>query len=154
MKPELEIYRHVDAGRVPDELLAALEAATIKALPNILDLPKGPEHVLSGLQTVEISIVDDTAIGEIHGEFLNDPAPTDVITFPHGDGLGEIIVSVDTAVRQAEIYHEPWRRELFRYMVHGLLHLHGYLDGTKEQRDLMFSYQEPLVGLHWVGDED
>jgi probable rRNA maturation factor len=39
-------------------------------------------------------------------------------------------------------------RELFRYMIHGLLHLHGYLDGLPEQRELMFSYQEPLVAKY------
>jgi probable rRNA maturation factor len=92
--------------------------------------------------------VDDPTIADVHGRFLDDPTATDVITFPHGDGLGEIIVSYDTALRQADQFGEPWLRELFRYMIHGLLHLHGYLDGLPEQRELMFSYQEPLVAKY------
>ncbi len=55
------------------------------------------------------------------------------------------MVSIDTAVRQASEFGEPWERELFRYIVHGLLHLHGYLDDSKDRRDEMFSFQEPLV---------
>lgn len=42
--------------------------------------------------------------------------------------------------------NEPVCRELFRYMVHGLLHLHGYIDTEPEERERMFSHQEPLVG--------
>ena len=81
----------------------------------------------------------------MHARFLNDPTATDVITFPHGDGIGEIIVSFDTAIRQASEFGEPVFRELFRYMVHGLLHLHGYIDTEPEERERMFSCQEPLV---------
>jgi probable rRNA maturation factor len=148
MTPVLELYCHIEEPAldetVQDALLLALEAA----LPEILALPKGPDHVLSELESVEISIVDDPTIADVHGRFLDDPTATDVITFPHGDGLGEIIVSYDTALRQADQFGEPWLRELFRYMIHGLLHLHGYLDGLPEQRELMFSYQEPLVAKY------
>jgi len=93
----------------------------------------------------EISVVDDEVIRDVHARFLNDPTVTDVITFPHGNGMGEIIVSYDTAIRQASEFNEPVFRELFRYMVHGLLHLHGYIDTEPEERERMFSRQEPLV---------
>lgn len=148
MKPDLEIYAHVSAPEMDPAFHAVLLDASKSTLDEILTLPEGPEHVLSLLETVEISIVDDPAISEVHARFLDDPSPTDVITFPHGDGLGEIMVSIDTAVRQASEYGEPWERELFRYIVHGLLHLHGYLDDSKERRDEMFSFQEPLVMKH------
>ena len=90
-------------------------------------------------------VVSDDVIRDVHARFLNDPTATDVITFPHGDGIGEIIVSFDTAIRQASEFGEPVFRELFRYMVHGLLHLHGYIDTEPEERERMFSCQEPLV---------
>ena len=67
----------------------------------MLALPEGPVPVLSGLDEVEISVVSDDVIRDVHARFLNDPTATDVITFPHGDGIGEIIVSFDTAIRQA-----------------------------------------------------
>lgn len=146
MKPHLELYDHLEEGRINPCVMEALSSALNACLPSVLMLPEGPVPVLSGLEEVEISVVDDEAIREVHTRFLDDPTATDVITFPHGDGVGEIIVSYDTAVRQAEEFNEPVFRELFRYMVHGLLHLHGYIDTEPEERKLMFSRQEPLVG--------
>ena len=153
MIPVLEIYNNVEDAlyteATSEQFLTALEACLAK----ILTLPQGPAHVLSDLSLVEISVVDDEVICDVHDRFLNDPTPTDVITFPHGDGLGEILVSIDTAKRQAEELHIAPLQELFRYMVHGLLHLHGYLDADPADRALMFSYQEPLVeefGASWA----
>ncbi|WPX41714.1 rRNA maturation RNase YbeY [Akkermansia sp. N21116] len=148
MKPALELYSHVENSCLSGDLLRDLARALEYCLDDILKTPRGPDHVLGELETVEISIVDDQTIADIHARFLNDPSATDVITFPHGDGMGELIISLDTAFRQAATFGEPWERELFRYMVHGLLHLQGYLDATPEERSLMFSYQEPLVLLY------
>lgn len=145
MKPHLELYDHLEKGRLSPSVAEALNGALVACLPAVLALPEGSVPVLSGLDEVEISVVDDEAIRDVHARFLNDPTVTDVITFPHGDGVGEIIVSYDTAIRQAAEFHEPVYRELFRYMVHGLLHLHGYIDTEPEERERMFSRQEPLV---------
>lgn len=145
MKPHLELYDHLEEGRFSPSVTEALNSALEACLPAVLALPEGPVPVLSGLEDVEISVVEDEVIREVHARFLNDPTVTDVITFPHGDGMGEIIVSYDTAVRQAAEFNEPVYRELFRYMVHGLLHLHGYIDTEPEERERMFSRQEPLV---------
>ncbi len=145
MMPEIEIYLNTDTPwpteRTADHYRQLLE----KALPAIMAAPPGPEHILSHLQLIEISIVDDDAIARIHGEYLNDPTATDVITFPHGDGLGEIIVSADTAAAYASKHGLETSRELFRYIVHGLVHLHGYLDSTPQLRAELFAVQEPIV---------
>ncbi len=145
MLPQTELYNHLPEGRIPDEVWTALTDAVEACLPAVLACPEGPVPVLAGLQEVEISVVDDAVIKDVHERFLDDPTATDVITFPHGDGLGEIIISLDTAQRQATDFGEPMYRELFRYMVHGLLHLHGHIDTNPDDRTLMFSYQEPLV---------
>lgn len=145
MRPHLELYDHLEEGRLSPSVTEALNSALEACLPAVLALPEGPVPVLSGLHEVEISVVDDESIRDVHARFLNDPTVTDVITFPHGDGMGEIIVSYDTAIRQAAEFKEPVYRELFRYMVHGLLHLHGYIDTEPEERERMFSRQEPLV---------
>ena len=145
MKPNLELYNHLGEGRLSSSVTDALIGALESCLPSVLALPEGPVPVLSGLDEVEISVVSDDVIRDVHARFLNDPTATDVITFPHGDGIGEIIVSFDTAIRQASEFGEPVFRELFRYMVHGLLHLHGYIDTEPEERERMFSCQEPLV---------
>ena len=92
MKPRLELYNHLEEGRLSPSVADALARALDACLPAVLALPEGPVPVLSVLDEVEISVVDDDVIRDVHARFLNDPTVTDVITFPHGDGMGEIIV--------------------------------------------------------------
>ena len=141
MTPKLELYRHTQAAWLSPELLELYSARLTDLLPELLATPPGPAHVLSELECVELSIVDDATIARVHADFLGDPSATDAITFPYG----EILVSCDTAARYAAAHDLPAQQELFRYMVHGLVHLHGYLDATPEQRAALFAVQEPLV---------
>lgn len=141
MIPEIEIYLNADSAWVTDSLMVSFREALAALLPRLLEQPTGPDHVLSRLPMVEISIVDDETIAQVHGEFLNDPTPTDAITFPYG----EILVSCDTAAAYAQIHGLNPQEELFRYMVHGLVHLHGYLDYQPTDREALFAVQEPLV---------
>ena len=141
MMPQIEIYLHADAPWVSPTLADSFAAALCRLLPVLLEAPPGPAHVLSELECVEISVVDDDTIARVHAEFLDDPSATDVITFPYG----EILVSCDTAARYAALHGLSPQQELFRYMVHGLTHLHGYLDASPEERAALFAVQEPLV---------
>lgn len=141
MIPQIEIYLNTERDWVTEKLLQDFAAALQILLPELLATPKGPDHVLSTLPVVEIAVVDDDAIAQVHAEFLDDPTATDAITFPYG----EILVSCDTAARYAEAHGISPPEELFRYMVHGLTHLHGYLDYTPEDRAALFAIQEPLV---------
>lgn len=93
------------------------------------------------LEEVEISLVSDESIAKVHGEFLADPTPTDVITFQHG----EILISLDTAMRQAAENSEPYEREVTRYIVHGLLHLAGWDDREEAERKAMHEVQERIL---------
>ena len=141
MMPEIEIYLNADCSWVTPSLTERFRRALETLLPRLLEQPVGPDHVLSSLPLVEISIVDDETIAQVHGEFLNDPTPTDAITFPYG----EILVSCDTAATYAQAHGLSPQEELFRYMVHGLVHLHGYLDYDPADREALFAVQEPLV---------
>ena len=67
-----------------------------------------------------------------------------MITFPYGQE-GEILISVETAQRQAEEFDSPLEREITLYLVHGLLHLAGYEDATPSSRDEMNALQEELL---------
>ncbi|MCQ2371264.1 MAG: rRNA maturation RNase YbeY [Akkermansia sp.] len=142
--PQVEVYIHAEREGITDALAESLAAALNRMLPELLARPQGPDHVLSSLPVVEISIVDDETIAAVHAEFLNDPTPTDAITFPYG----EILVSCDTARRYAAEHGLDAREELFRYMVHGLVHLHGYRDYEPQEREAMFAVQEPLVAKY------
>jgi len=86
---------------------------------------------------LSVVFVTDATIGQIHGDFMDDPSATDVITFPANsemESAGEIIVSVDHARSRAEELGEPFSRELSLYLVHGWLHLAGYDDRNETDR--------------------
>jgi probable rRNA maturation factor len=89
----------------------------------------------------ELSLVflDDKSLARLHGDFLDDPTTTDVITFEgfaEAGTAGEICVSVDTARRFAADSGLEFADELMLYVVHGWLHLAGYddLEPTKKRR--------------------
>jgi len=82
-----------------------------------------------------IVLVSDRAIRRLNRDFRNQDKPTDVLSFPTGPedaphldkpGLGDMIISVETARRQAFARHHSLERELCVLVIHGLLHLLGY----------------------------
>jgi probable rRNA maturation factor len=98
---------------------------------------------------LSVALVRDPEIARIHGEFLGDPTPTDVVSFPledeRDDLLGEVVVSTDTAAREARSRGLTLDREVLLYVVHGILHLLGYDDHRKRDRDVMHARQEELL---------
>jgi probable rRNA maturation factor len=90
---------------------------------------------------LSIALVDDREIRKVHAEFLDDDSPTDVISFHFDDGgpgpFGELVISAETALREARARKIPPRVELARYAIHGVLHLLGYDDHTPEGRRQM-----------------
>lgn len=149
MQPTVEVYINTERDWVTEALAERFQQALNALIPALLAAPQGPDHVLSTLETVEIAVVDDATIAAVHAEFLNDPTATDAITFQHG----EILVSCDTAAAYAAAHNLPREEELFRYMVHGLTHLHGYLDYDPQDRAALFAVQEPLVERYFPGRE-
>ncbi len=97
MTPSIEIFLNAPNKWVNETLCTRLTEAMPALLKELLALPPGPEHVLSTLESVEIAIVDDATIARVHGQYLNDPTATDVITFPYG----EILVSCETELKYA-----------------------------------------------------
>ena len=134
----VEVYDHQENFLFD---LIALQRRTAQALPLVLP-HSGPEpsSLLEG-GTLEFTIVDDPTIARVHGEFLSDPTPTDVITFHHG----EVLISADTASRQAAAHGQPLERELLLYAIHGLLHLHGHEDHTASGATAMKALQENIL---------
>ncbi len=96
---------------------------------------------LRALDEVEISIVSDRVIADVHQRFMDIPGPTDVITFDHG----EIVMSAQTAQHYAADYDHPLDQELALYIIHGLLHLNGYEDATAREAARMRRVQERLL---------
>ena len=96
---------------------------------------------LTTLEEVNVVLVSDRRISELHCRFMQIAGPTDVITFQHG----EIFISVETAERQAACYGTSLQHELHLYLVHGLLHLHGFDDHEPAARREMQRLQERIV---------
>ena len=98
-----------------------------------------------GLNKAELSIVlvSDAQIRRLNKLYRNKDKPTDVLSFPIGEKvkgwliLGDIVISVDTAKRQAQELGYSLEEELKRLLVHGLVHLLGYdheLGGEEEKK--------------------
>jgi probable rRNA maturation factor len=103
-----------------------------------------------GIKQAEIGIllVDDRRIAKLHGEWFDDPTPTDVITFDLSAGgalAGDIAVSTETARRMARDLGWTPRQEVAYYVVHGLLHLTGYDDRTPADRRAMRARERAVM---------
>ncbi len=139
--------------------LLEVPTARIVALVRSVLAAEGVDHAMS------IALVDDAEITRLHGEFLGDPTPTDVIAFPlrdaddppapdgEDDPLGEVVASAETAIREAAERGLPAERELLLYLVHGTLHLLGYDDHDPDERAVMHARQEELLAAFVDGTD-
>jgi probable rRNA maturation factor len=97
-----------------------------------------PASGLSAEGEISVAFLTDAALARLHGEFLADPSPTDVITFPGSPPpgpAGEICVSADAARRR--VGRRDPSAELTLYLVHGWLHLAGHDDRSPAPRRAM-----------------
>lgn len=115
-------------------------------------------------EVVELTVIlsDDRHIQDLNRQYLNEDRPTDVLSFPMDGGeddvlptmlLGDIVISVDTARRQAEEMGHSLRTECRILLVHALLHLFGYdHDKSDEDWERMAELEkETLTKLGWHG---
>jgi probable rRNA maturation factor len=90
---------------------------------------------------LSIAIVDDATIQPLNRRYLGHDYPTDVLSFlleRHDDHLeGEVIVSVETAAREAAEFGWTTEEELLLYVIHGTLHLVGHDDSAPVELDHM-----------------
>ncbi len=106
------------------------------------------------LSKVELSIalVDDATIQELNREWRRKDKPTDVLAFPLLDPvppkptgmLGDVILSIDTARRQARQHRRSLLAELTMLLAHGLLHLLGHDHRTDEEEREMTAHTRAL----------
>jgi probable rRNA maturation factor len=98
-----------------------------------LDFPDGE---------ISILIVDDPQIEELNQQYLNRLGPTNVIAFAMREGefsdltpnlLGDVVISTDTAAKEAQMAATSMGRRFNELLVHGILHLMGYDHVTSEE---------------------
>ena len=113
---------------------------------------------------ISISFVDNQEIQSLNKQFRNIDKPTDVLSFPMlefedepKDGpadrfegerpLGDIVISVEKAIEQAEEYGHSKEREIAFLLVHGMLHLLGYDHEDGKDEILMFKKQDDILNI-------
>ena len=93
---------------------------------------------------VSLLLTDDREIGELHEQFLNDPSPTDGMSFEMDNGV-ELVVSVETAQRVATEAGHAVDAEVALYIVHGMLHTVGYDDVEDDDRRRMRDAERAIM---------
>ena len=93
---------------------------------------------------VSLLLTDDAEIARVHAEFLDEPTPTDVISFDL-DGEAELVVSVETAKRTAKSHGHELRAEVALYVVHGILHVCGFDDIRPRERARMRAAERDVL---------
>lgn len=148
----IDFYFHDETEEVPEsseELITRLlnHAAAMEGLKGIYEL--------------SVTFMDDEAIRSVNAEFRGKDSPTDVISFAleelsEGEVaivqeenmpvvLGDIIISIETARRQAEEYNHAFERELGFLALHGFLHLLGYDHMDEDEERKMFGRQTDIL---------
>lgn len=91
---------------------------------------------------------NDEKIIEVNRQFLNHDYFTDIITFDNTRGKmisGDMFISLDTILTNAEKVGEPYERELHRVIVHGVLHLCGINDKGPGEREIMEAHENTAL---------
>jgi probable rRNA maturation factor len=112
---------------------------------------------------ISLSLIGDGAMRELNRDYRGKDAATDVLSFPmeHAPApdaerlLGDVVISVDTAARQATEYDATLQRELYRLLIHGLLHLAGHDHVRAAERRVMEREERRLaaaIALPWPYD--
>lgn len=133
--PSIDIANRQRAVAIPRALVRRAARAALAGAP-------APARVA-------IAFAGDDEIAEVNERFLGHSGPTDVISFRYSaEGApleGELVVNPSQALREAEARGHSVEAELVLYVVHGLLHLTGYDDLTRRQRERMNARQLELL---------
>lgn len=142
------------AVTVDDETGQAHDTAPLRALAQFVigELRLHPATELA------ITLVDAERMTELHVQYLDEPGPTDVLSFPMdelrspGPGqvaepgvLGDIVLCPSFAAAQAVERGRTLDEELAFLVVHGMLHLVGHDHATTDEYDAMFALQDQIL---------
>lgn len=91
---------------------------------------------------IDINLVRNSEIKRINMKFLNHNYSTDIITFPYSTKQsqiveGELFISLDEVKNNSLLFKDSFKKEFSRVVIHGCLHLTGYDDKTKRQKELI-----------------
>ena len=105
------------------------------------------------LEEISYIFCDDEYLLNLNEEFLKHDTYTDIITFDYSVGKilqGDIYISTERVKENSDEFNVSFEEELRRVIIHGVLHLCGYKDKTKEQSLLMRQKEEEKMELFHV----
>jgi probable rRNA maturation factor len=123
--------------------LAFIGSLVESALPECRSAARAPTSLLSHLDKIEATILSNRVIAKVHSEFFQDPAPTDVITFPYG----EILLGAGVVFENAARFRHSPSEEAAICVIHGLLHLGGWNDRDVQDSKDMARKQEQIFKI-------
>lgn len=100
---------------------------------------------------ITLSFVNDKEIKELNLKYLRKNNPTDVIAFDVGEPkhpdkiFADIVISTERAIDNAAAYRTAPLYELYLYVIHGVLHILGYDDTSREDKLLMHRREKELL---------
>jgi probable rRNA maturation factor len=149
-QPTLRYLIRLDLGNCK----IALNTSLLKRLSmELLSSIKIKHKIKASQLEVGVLFCSDKRIRELNKRFRLKDKATDVLSFSMQEGLatsdqilGDLVISLDTAKRQAKLYQVNLYQEILRLLIHGLLHLAGYDHElvSKRQADLMRKLEQQL----------
>jgi probable rRNA maturation factor len=100
--------------------------------------------------SISFIFCSDDYILQVNKEYLNHDYFTDIITFNYNEGLtlsGDLFISIDTVKSNSIEYAVTFEKELFRVMIHGVLHLIGFDDVTDEFQHEMTQKEDEALNI-------
>ena len=121
--------------------VAALQEFAQQALQSCSRIPRNGPTQLKRLREIFVLLISDRRMARLHRQFLKEAGSTDVLTFEHG----EIFLSAERARDHARRFASSLGQEVRLYIVHGLLHLHGFDDRNEVEAQRMERMQRQIL---------
>jgi probable rRNA maturation factor len=103
------------------------------------------------LTSINYIFCSDEHLLKVNREYLSHDYYTDIITFNNSEAdnqiEGDLFISIDRVAENAKVNNESFDKELNRVMIHGVLHLLGYNDKTKEEQIMMREKENAYLSL-------
>lgn len=136
-----------------EALMRQAARATFFTVPSLHELPQGDDK---STFVIDVSVVDDEEMRELNNQYRGKNKPTDVLSFAQLEGestfgageeilLGDIVISLATAMKQANEEGHPLQEEMAFLTVHATLHLLGYDHETATDKKQMWAQQNAVM---------
>ncbi|MBQ7529367.1 rRNA maturation RNase YbeY [bacterium] len=162
LKVDTQVYLRIGKDKLPikNKFIRAATYQAVRVIDIELDIMYQlyKRELYQRLFSVEVSIVNDNIIQQLNNKFRHIDTPTDVLSFPAWEGcsnpaiypdvplhLGEIVISLDTALRQSQEDQVSLKHMVAWLIAHSMLHLIGLDHPDEKARQVMRHYELKIL---------